>query len=147
LKVLDRLFEYVQMIFKVNRLRNIDWKIIDGWSWFSITDNFCKYVLEHCEVINEIFKHSIASDELVFQTLAYNSEFYNTLYDTSDLKRGSMRYIDWSRGKPYVWGKNWSDFDELINSPFMFARKFDEEHLNIVNQIYEYIRRREENDK
>ena len=35
---------------------------------------------------------------------------------------GSMRYIDWERGNPYVWQEK--DTDELLSSPYLFARKF-----------------------
>ena len=81
------------------------------------------------------------------QTLAYNSEFYSTLYDTSDLKKGSMRYIDWTRGKPYTWGKSAEDYKLLMESPYMFARKFDENHMDLVNRIFEEIDRRNKNDE
>lgn len=49
-----------------------------------------------------------------------------------------MRKIDWNRGKPYVWLIQ--DYDELINSEFLFARKFsvavDE---SIVDKIFEKL--------
>ena len=102
LKGLDRLLEYVQNLMRINRLRNINWKIIDGWQWFSITEEFCDYLLENKKIIEAVFKNTISCDELVFQTLIFNSKYYETLYDASDLKNGSMRYIDWKRGKPYT---------------------------------------------
>lgn len=77
--------------------------------------------------------------------MTYNSEFYNTLYDVSDLKNGSMRYIDWKRGKPYTWGQEEYDFDELMSSPYMFARKFDEAYMEIVEKIFEELSRRNNN--
>ncbi len=104
LKGLDRLLEYAQRFVCVNRLKDVNWKIIDGWQWFSITKKFCDYLLDNKEKIESMFKHTISCDELVLQTLIYNSQYYNTLYDVSDLKNGSMRYIDWERGKPYTWG-------------------------------------------
>ena len=104
LKGLDRLLEYAQRVININRLKNINWKIIDGWQWFSITQEFCDYLLENTKIIESVFKNTISCDELVLQTLIYNSKYYDTLYDTSDLKNGSMRYIDWQRGKPYTWG-------------------------------------------
>ena len=142
LKGLDRLLEYVQKFSNINRLRNIKWKIIDGWQWFSITEEFCDYLLENRKVIESVFRNTISCDELVLQTLIYNSKYYNTLYDVSDLKNGSMRYIDWTRGKPYTWGQEEYDFDELMSSPYMFARKFDETHMEIVEKIFEEINRR-----
>lgn len=142
LKGLDRLLEYAQKFIGINRLKSLDWEIIDGWQWFSITQEFCNYLLENIKVIESVFKNTISCDELVLQTLIYNSKYYNTLYDVSDLKNGSMRYIDWTRGKPYTWGQEEYDFDELMSSPYMFARKFDETHMEIVEKIFEEINRR-----
>ncbi len=51
-----------------------------------------------------------------------------------------MRKIDWERGRPYIFRK--SDFDELISTNCMFARKFDEKIDNeIIEVLYKYIQR------
>ncbi|GLG91701.1 beta-1,6-N-acetylglucosaminyltransferase [Sellimonas catena] len=142
LKGIDRILEYIQKVAGINRLKDNNWKIIDGWTWFSITDDFCRYVLDKERLIYKIFSYSIASDELFIQTLIYNSPYYEKIYDKTDLKKGSMRHIDWERGKPYIWGQEEGDFENLMRSPFMFARKFDEKYFEIVEQIYEEIDRR-----
>ena len=136
LKAFDQLMEFVQKFCGVNRLRDCNWKIIDGWQWFSITSELCTYTLRMEDEIRKRFTNTIASDELVMQTLAYNSEFMERLYDAHDKKRGSMRDIDWKRGKPYVWGQDEKDFEMLMDSPYMFARKFDEQHFEIVEKIF-----------
>lgn len=147
LKVIDRVLEYGQRIIGINRLRDKDIIIVDGWTWFSITGEFAKYVLSQKELISELYKLTIASDEIFLQTIAFNSAFFNTLYDTKDLKKGSMRLIDWDRGKPYTWGNEEGDFEALLNSPYMFARKFDEDHMDIVNQLFNELTRRNGNDQ
>ena len=48
---------------------------------------------------------------------------------------GNQRLIDWKRGNPYTWRKQ--DFDELVNSDLLFARKFD---IVVDNQIINCIR-------
>lgn len=135
IKAIDRLLEYAQRTIGVNRLKKSTAKIIDGWQWFSITNELCEYLLQNEKYIGKMFKYSISSDELVLQTMVYNSNFFSTLYDITDLKNGSMRYIDWQRGKPYVWGNDEGDFDTLMSSPYMFARKFDESQIWIVDKI------------
>lgn len=134
LKICDRIFEYIQRFLRVNRIKGLDLKIINGWQWVSITDDFVSYLLKKRKFIEKTFMNTIASDELVMQTMAYNSEFRNKIYCMDDLKKGSQRYIDWNRGKPYVFREN--DFEDLINSPYMFARKFD---VNTDNEIIEKI--------
>lgn len=50
----------------------------------------------------------------------------------------NVRKIDWSRGGPYVWTEK--DFNELIDSNCMFARKFDEKvDPKIIELLYERI--------
>ena len=49
-----------------------------------------------------------------------------------------MRYIDWNRGNPYIWRNK--DYDELINSEYLFARKFDyNKDKEIINRIYDFL--------
>ncbi len=144
LKAADRLFEYIQRFVGVNRLRNSSWHIIDGWTWFSIRHDLCKALINAEKHFKDMFRFSIAADELFIQTFIYNTlEFRNTLYDENDLKKGSMRYIDWKRGKPYTFGTDQNkdqDYSLLMNSPYMFARKFSEfECGKLVEQIYSSI--------
>lgn len=40
-----------------------------------------------------------------------------------------------------------NDFDKLMNSPYMFARKFDETHMEIVERIFEEINRRNNDEQ
>ena len=137
--------KFLKLINKINvEIRHLFLKqknnaeYYDGWTWFSITDDFAKYCLLQRENVEKIYKKSLASDEVVFQTLAYTSTFKNRLYDIYDLKNGSQRYIDWDRGKPYVFSLE--DFDELINSNCMFARKFDEKKdSKIIDKIINYL--------
>lgn len=140
LKGIDRILEYPQKIFGIDRTKGNDIVFCDGWQWFSITNGFCRYVLSVREEIKKQFDYTLCPDELVFTSLAYNSEYKENLASFGDLLNGSMRYIDWGRGTPYTWGKDENDFDLLVNSPYLFARKFDENvNFEIVEKIYDYV--------
>ena len=67
--------------------------------------------------------------------MALNSLFAERLYDPNGDGRGdNLRYIDWKRGAPYVFHAQ--DFDELMASPQLFARKFDEQvDAEIIRRI------------
>ena len=53
-------------------------------------------------------------------------------------KDSNMRLIDWNRGNPYVFKS--SDFEELIKSDMLFARKFDcSVDKQIIDKIYSFI--------
>lgn len=148
LKIADRGFEYLQRLFCVDRLKNKQIKIIDGWQWFSITDNFARYIINQKDYIKDTFSKSIASDELVMQTMIYNNEeFYKRIYNDKDLVKGSLRYIDWKRGKPYTFRKE--DFEEIINQQeAVFARKFDPNvDSEIIDKIYRDIYNKQNADK
>ncbi len=139
LKILDLALEYIQRLFKVNRLKNTDIKIIDGWNWFTITDNFAKYVLSKRDFIKKTFSKTIASDEMIMQTMLYNSDFFKKVYNLETKAKGSLRYINFINGKPSVFKEN--DFDRIINADeSIFARKFDPDiDSKIIDKIYNYI--------
>jgi hypothetical protein len=108
--------------------RNKDVDFHRGQQWFSITDEFARYVVSKKEWIEKIFRKTWCSDEVVMQTVLMDSPFKNSVY-TDKRSAGSwkntccMRYIDWERGGPYIFRE--SDFDELIACGMCFARKFD----------------------
>lgn len=52
------------------------------------------------------------------------------------------REVDWLRGFPYTWGNESCDFDMLMKSTVIFARKFDPNKLEIVNKLYDELIRR-----
>ena len=51
-----------------------------------------------------------------------------------------MRLIDWRRGNPYVWRDE--DYDELIHSDRIFARKFSSKYMGIVRKITDAVCRK-----
>lgn len=128
--------------YKINYKRywNKNTKIMYGSNWFSITNDLAKYIVSKEKWIKKHFKNSICADELFVQTIVYNSKFKNKLYwkklDGNYL--GIMRFIDWKRGGPYVFRKE--DFEELINSQMLFARKFSTQvDLDIIEALFNYI--------
>lgn len=127
----------LQKLLKVNRIKKMSIKFQKGDNWFSITDNFAKYILEKEHWIKNAFKFTSCCDEIFLQTLIINSFFQENLYN-KEFDNNSIysikRYIDWNRGTPYIFRKE--DFNNLINSEALFARKFD---LNIDKEIVDMI--------
>ncbi len=135
---------FLQKILGVNRLKNCDYSIYNGWCNCSISHQFATHLLDFKDMIFKMFHKTLAPDELWVHTLAYNSEFRERLYDVSDLRMGSMRYIDWERGRPYTWGGAVNDLALLLNSPYLFARKFDENvNMEIVEKLCAIIKSQE----
>lgn len=129
-------FIYLQKAIHYHK--KFDKEIKKGANWFSITDSFAKYVLDHKQEVFQMFHQGFCVDELFIQTLLWNSPYKNRLYDPSDEFHGCMRKIDWNRGKPYVWRN--TDFEELIHSDRIFARKFSSKiDKEIIDNISQYI--------
>ena len=133
LEFIERCSLTIQRRLHVNRLKN-SLIIYKGAQWFSITDRMAQYILERKQEIHKRFKAGIAADELFVQTIVMESPYFSLV------QNNTMRKIDWTRGRPYTWREQ--DFNELIQSDKLFARKFDESVDNaIIDNIYSALGR------
>ncbi len=134
LKVLDRVCVKIQKVLRVNRIS--DYKFSAGPNWFSITDQFARYIVNNKLFVKEHFRYGICADESLVQIMAVNSKFGMNVYNPgySWDHRCIMRLVDWDRGTPYVFRKE--DYELIMKSKCMFARKFDEK---VDNEIIEMI--------
>lgn len=129
----------IQKFIGVDRIKNFsnNLEYAAGANWFSITHGLVEYILTKQKIIDKLFRYSLCCDEIFIQTMILNSEFKKNIYHKKfdGSYQAIMRKIDWERGNPYVW--NEKDYDELINSEYLFARKFDENvDKNIIDKIY-----------
>ncbi len=139
LKLLSKILGKLQIVFGVNRLKNNPfYPLYNGWNWFSIPNDFAKYVVSKRAEIIRCFSKTLASDEVVMQSVAMHSPFADRVYGyngKNDPIDASKRFIDWKRGTPWVFIK--SDFEMITrNQKSFFARKFDE---NIDKEIIDLI--------
>lgn len=104
-----------------------------GPNWFSITHDFCQYLISQKSWVMKRMKYTLCPDEIFVQTVAWNSPFKNHLFNLNDENMGNMRLIDWKRGNPYVWDQD--DLTELERSEKLFARKFSSRNAAIVHEI------------
>lgn len=139
----------LQMFVRVDRLKFENIELMAGSQWVSITHEFVLYLLKQKELIAKLFMYTNCSDELFIQTILYNSDFKNKLYVNSSERYDNMRKILWEKnnsGSPYVWRSD--DFNELINSESLFARKFDTKiDDKIINLISNYVNLNKETNK
>lgn len=129
----ERVSLVLQIIFGVNRVKNLDWQIKYGSNWVSITDELVKVILVNEEKITNVFSYTNCADELFIQTIAFNCGFKDYIFQPADKQVANLRCIDWSRGKngnPYTY--RLKDIDMLIpemggrENLNLFARKFSE---------------------
>ena len=122
----------LEKALRINRLQSQTFQLQKGSNEFSITDSLAKYILSQEALIQKTFLFTSCGDEMFVHTLVWNSIYKEKLYykKFDNNYTANMRYIDWNRGKPYVW-KN-QDYDDLVSSDYMFARKFD---YNVDSEI------------
>lgn len=140
-----KICRFVQKCVGINRIKNLNVVFGYGCNWFSISDKLANFILMKKDFVEKTFKRGFCADELFVQTI-YNmmpSDTRNPLYKkmnhpTYKYNYSVVRAIDWTRGLPYVWKDD--DFDELMASECLFARKFDSNiDGEIINRIAKSI--------
>ncbi|MBQ9591126.1 MAG: glycosyl transferase [Butyrivibrio sp.] len=124
---IERFFISFQKRIGIRRSRNIEQYLGKGANWVSITSDFAKYVVSKEYFIKKYFWYSRCADEVFMHTLFKMSPFSGNLFDPIEkdgIRYTNMVYTDWDRGKPYTMQDE--DLAELVSSPYLFARKFDE---------------------
>jgi len=102
--------------------RKINAEIKKGSQWCSFTSDFAKYVISQKDWLIKNFKGTFCPDELVMQTLCWNSHFRECIYDKADEFHGAMRYIPWVSG--CLSSLTTDDYQSMSKSEAFFGRKF-----------------------
>lgn len=93
-----------------------------GSQWWSITSDFAKYLLGNEQQIRHYFQGTYCPDEMVVQTLCWNSPFRHNICSVTDEFHGCKRYIPWRNGSLMPFTDH--DFTLMQHPDFWFARKF-----------------------
>ncbi len=101
--------------------------------WYTIPSDCAAYIVKFLEKnrhIVKLFKYMWAPDELIFQSVMYNSHHRKAI--TND----NMRYVDWSERKASPKILTMNDATPLTHSGNLFARKFD---INTDSDILDHL--------
>lgn len=120
LRTMRRLAVLLQDICRYHRYPN---ELRKGSQWWSITEDFADYALAHEAEARRYFRGTYCPDEMVFQTLCWNSPFRERLYSHTDEFEGCKRYIKWENGR--LLPITADDIADMQASSRWFARKFD----------------------
>ncbi|MGB4660692.1 MAG: beta-1,6-N-acetylglucosaminyltransferase [Mobilitalea sp.] len=140
IKTVSITYLMAQRFLRIDKQKNNPYELCYGASWFSITDELAEYLIENIDWVKKYFTNTFACDECCLQTLVYHSPFKDKLYDNKfdGNYRACQRFIIWKDGTPYIWREQ--DFDKLIGSELMFARKFNPTvDNNIIEKIFNYV--------
>lgn len=111
-------------------------EIKKGPQWWSITSDFARYIISKEKYIKKYFTHTYCPDEIVFQTLCWNSPFKDNIYRIDDEFKGCRRYIPWENGELKSLAD--TDFDKMQNADYWFARKFNKSNLSLYEQLFSH---------
>jgi len=115
-------YPFVRML-EIPRLRKkipCDLEPYGGWSLFCLPKDIASYLLKFNEDNPEVrafFRRVQAPGEMFFQTILLNSHFRDRIVNDN------KRYMDFVDSHPRTLTKD--DFEALVNSGKLFARKFD----------------------
>ena len=111
----------------------LNYTLVGRSNWFAITYEAAKYIIEfldqHPQIVR-FFKFSWGADELIFSTILYNSSFKDKITD-------NLVYVDWSEKKAHPKILRTEDYNALINSDKLFARKFDADADAVILEMLE----------
>lgn len=137
----NRILDLVEPVLGINRLKKYSSLTFGrGANWFSITRDFVRYVVNTWPQYKHMFSWSLCADEIFLQTMLLNSPYAANVYHAQpdDDYKAIMRLIDWKRGGPYIFREE--DFEDLISSPMLFARKFDQRVDDvIINKLVAHL--------
>lgn len=130
----------IQRRLHIDRTKKHSFTFYGGANWCSITSKLAAYAVKNYPKYKRAFWATQISDEAIWQTIVMDSPFWENLYIAGFENNydACLRYIDWNRGTPYVFRNE--DFDELMASDCMFARKFDAKiDQEIVEKIHQNV--------
>jgi hypothetical protein len=113
-----------QKLFKIRRSYSDKYpKLYGGSTWWSLSRAAIEYVsdfVKNTPGFYERFRHTFCTEEIFFQTILLNSPFREKVVNDN------LRYIDWNeRNGNCPANLDETDFQLLLNSNKLFARKFE----------------------
>ncbi|MCA5004120.1 beta-1,6-N-acetylglucosaminyltransferase [Sphingobacterium bovistauri] len=134
-KIVRSTYIRLQILFRLKRNEGVNFK--KGTNWVSITDPFVTYILSETETIDSLYRYTFCADEIYKHTLCWNSSFRENIFNVADEGNGSLRMVKWKNGQIEDWSLD--EFEKLINSGKIFARKFVNSDIELVDHILNKI--------
>ena len=141
-RTVSQSFIRMQRMVRYDHSRRFGLTLKKGSDWYSISHALASHLLANEALARRLLKRGYIPSEFLVQTLVWNSPFRDRVHDPEDEFASSLRLIDWQRGSPYVFRS--SDFDELVGSGRLIARKFSEKvDFDVVERLYAHLKARQ----
>lgn len=126
-----RVSHRIQDFFKIRRNEGIEY--YKASNWVSLSEEAVEYLLNKEVEIRKVFRWSFCGDEFFVPTMLKSSHLEKYMVSSDKLLKQQM-----GDANPKVY--TMEDFDNLVESGCMFARKFSENNMDVVDRISDYIR-------
>lgn len=135
-RILRAAFIRLQEILGIQRNRKEIFR--KGTQWVSVTDAFARHLVAAKPYVIRTFTHTFCPDEIYKQTVCWAAPaFRQRIFDLYDEGRGCMRAIGWKDNVIREWTMD--DFENLMGSGMLFARKFSPNHQDVIDKICESL--------
>jgi len=127
-----RILIRLQYLFHIQK-KNIPNATIKANNWVSLTRKAVEYILSRKHLILKEFRRSFCGDEYFVPYLLMNSD-----KDFKLMNSNVLLYNDFQTdSNPRILTSN--DYDFLVHSDYLFARKFSHKDMVIVDKIVGYL--------
>lgn len=126
--VLNRLLRRIQLTFRYKRpLSKEIGQLYGGSTYWSLSKKTLEYVVNYTKnksyFINRL-RYCFCSEEIYLQTVIMNSGF------STNVINSNLRYYNWETGREGPAILDERDFEDIVKSDNLFARKFDSKRSN-----------------
>ena len=135
----------LQQLFGYDHFKQFHMEYRKGFALWSITDDLLTYVLSKKSLIQKMLRFSTSGDEVMMQTLAYNSKFRDASSFIDDYYASSLWASTWGLEEKYNKPRKnnnfeYEDLEYLMSGEFNFARKFEgEDGIKLIEEIKKRI--------
>jgi len=117
--------------------RRIRYQFYGGSNYMDLTDHCVKEVIQYLNDNPQYlrrFKYTLIPEEIFFQTIILNLKLETVIINKN------FRFIDWDTGPDHPRTLTIDDFERIMDSEDLFARKFDENTDNeVIMKIYQNL--------
>lgn len=129
-QVINRFSHDIQRSFKIERHKQLSFHKASNWA--SLPEDAVRLLIEKKPLVLKVFKYSFCGDEY----------FAPTILMASDLRDRIINYdkyleLEMGEANPRVFCID--DYENLVGSGCLFARKFNDDNLDLVERIQDLI--------
>ena len=131
-QVLNRIGHRIQGHLRIERNRQITFHKASNWA--SLTEEAVRLLIDRKALVMKTFRYTFCGDEYFAPTVLMHSDLQDKI-----LSYDQYLKLEMGEANPRVLCLD--DYDTLAGSGCLFARKFDDKHLDLVERIQHLIER------